>query len=94
MSLMQQAGSPILSASIGDREIYRKKPQVRMEGWKIVPGLMGGYRLWGAEIIGHPELGEGVGPVFTSELLRIDLVDGVAETRNTFYLLGTPLSLS
>ncbi len=67
------------------------KPQVRIEGWKIIESPLGGYKLWGERVFGHPFIREDEGSITTSLLVRIDFASCTAETLNTAYILGEPL---
>jgi len=60
------------------------KPRVELDNWKIVP-VQTAFILTG-HCTGHPRLGSTF--VYTSQLLSVNFVDMVAETRNTLYILG------
>jgi hypothetical protein len=71
-----------------------QKPQVKLEDWAVVPAQQAGeYQelragsLLVGRAFGHPKVKEGVF-IFSSPITSFDTDTGIAETKNTLYLLG------
>ena len=70
------------------------KPAVKLENWAVVPSanpgsyeaLLPGNLLVG-RAFGHQRIKQGMF-IFTSPIVRVDAMKGIAETRNTSYSLG------
>lgn len=63
------------------------KQRARIEDWRVE--TLGDFKYMSGRVEGHPRQDEfHVGRVNTSELLRLDIVTGQAETQNTLYELG------
>jgi hypothetical protein len=71
-----------------------QKPSVQLEDWAVVPSLKNGKyqelrpgNLLVGRAFGHLRIKSGTF-IFTSLIVRIDLENNVAETKNTSYHLG------
>jgi len=72
------------------------KPEVTIENWGVVENVSSqcfeelhpGNRLVGY-VLGHARL-PNTKLVYTSQIVSVDLSDGVVETHNTMYRLGEP----
>jgi hypothetical protein len=71
-----------------------QKPSVELEDWAVVPSVNpGAYEtlqpgnLLVGRAFGHQRIKRGTF-IFTSPIVRVDAMKGIAETRNTSYTLG------
>jgi hypothetical protein len=65
---------------------------VKVDGWELIWHHLRGYVLTAESVTGHPRLTDDRPITMTSTVESIDFLRGVAVTRNTTYLLGTPKS--
>lgn len=67
------------------------KPIAKIKNWDLVPRESGDYVLVGT-IFDHPRQREFLnGENITSAVIKIDFIEKIAETENTFYeLIGSP----
>ncbi len=64
------------------------KQTARLEHWQTLPTMDNKLIMRGI-VFGHPKLRDG-DVIFTTQVVSVDTLNGVAETLNTRYTLGKP----